>query len=321
MTDPLTCRDASELAASFVLGALDAGEAARVRDHLATCPNPHPEFAELGGVVSHLGEALEPVEPPASLRARIMAQAAADLETGVVRRGSAPATSTPMSSGAAAGAVPGSAQVVAGSPQPTGAEPASSRIAAPRGQPPRPIAATAPGSGRIVSLPRDRGRRRAGAWVLAIAAAVAIVALAGWNVVLQSDLGSARDYQASIADAITLAAQPGSRLAVLAPTREAPGSPSGLAVLPATGTGRVVMRGLSQTTGSQVYEAWTIAKGGAPQPAGGFTVGANGIGVLDGLSAGAADGVTIAITLEPRPNPVTPTLPIISSGIATTPAS
>jgi anti-sigma-K factor RskA len=81
------------------------------------------------------------------------------------------------------------------------------------------------------------------------------------------------------------------------------------------------MRGLAQTTGTQVYEAWTIARGGAPQPAGGFTVGANGIGVLDGLSASAADGVTIAVTLEPKPNPAAPTLPIISSGVATTPAS
>ena len=276
MTNPLTCRDASELAAPFVLGALDDDEGARVRDHLATCPNPHAEFAELGGVVPHLGEALEPVEPPASLRARIMVRAAADLETGLVHRGP---------------------------------------------QPPRPLAAAALGPGRVPSVSRDRGWRRAGALALGIAAVVAIVALAGWNVVLQSDLGSARDYQASIADAITLAAQPGSRLAVLAPTREAPGSPSGLAVLPATGTGRIVMRGLSQTTGSQVYEAWTIAKGGAPQPAGGFTVGASGIGVLDGLSAGATDSVTIAITLEPRPNPAAPTLPIISSGTATTPTS
>ena len=54
---------------------------ASVREHLATCPESHAEFDELGGVVPYLLDdpSLELVEPPAALGDRIMAAAAADL--------------------------------------------------------------------------------------------------------------------------------------------------------------------------------------------------------------------------------------------------
>ena len=69
-----------ELAAAYVLGALEHSEEQAVREHLATCDLPHPEFEELGSVVPVLAEALEPVEPSADLRERIMRAAARDLE-------------------------------------------------------------------------------------------------------------------------------------------------------------------------------------------------------------------------------------------------
>ena len=47
----LSCDDVRELAASFVLGALDADEADAVRAHLASCADPHAEMAELGSVL------------------------------------------------------------------------------------------------------------------------------------------------------------------------------------------------------------------------------------------------------------------------------
>lgn len=84
MTDerrqPMTHDEVRDLAGGYVLGALDRAEEAAVRAHLETCDQPHPEFAALGGVVPALLE-LDPselVEPPASLRDRIMAAAAAD---------------------------------------------------------------------------------------------------------------------------------------------------------------------------------------------------------------------------------------------------
>ena len=76
----LTCDEVRELAGSFVLGALDADEEAAVREHLATCPEAHEEIAELGGVLPALAESVPVVEPPAGLKGRIMAAAAADLE-------------------------------------------------------------------------------------------------------------------------------------------------------------------------------------------------------------------------------------------------
>ncbi len=69
----------AEQAAGWVLGALSPEEEALVRDHLASCPEPHPEIDELGGVVPYLAESVEPIEPPVGLRDRIMAAAAADL--------------------------------------------------------------------------------------------------------------------------------------------------------------------------------------------------------------------------------------------------
>jgi anti-sigma factor RsiW len=77
----MTCDDARDLAAGYVLGALEHDEETAVRAHLATCDQAHVEFAALGGVVPALLE-LDPselVEPPPSLGPRIMAAAAADL--------------------------------------------------------------------------------------------------------------------------------------------------------------------------------------------------------------------------------------------------
>ena len=76
---PMTHDDALDLAAGYVLGALEPAEEAAVRDHLATCPEPHAEFAELGGVVPSLLADVPLVEPPAALRGRIMDAARADL--------------------------------------------------------------------------------------------------------------------------------------------------------------------------------------------------------------------------------------------------
>ena len=85
MTDPrlpggLSCDSVRDVAGSFVLDALSEEEMAAVREHLATCPEPHPEIAELAEVLPVLHAAVRPAEPPAALNERIMAAAAADLE-------------------------------------------------------------------------------------------------------------------------------------------------------------------------------------------------------------------------------------------------
>jgi anti-sigma-K factor RskA len=76
----MTHEQVLDLAAAFVLGALPPDEERAVREHLATCSLSHEELAELGSVVTALAESVELVEPPASLRERVMAAAARDLE-------------------------------------------------------------------------------------------------------------------------------------------------------------------------------------------------------------------------------------------------
>jgi hypothetical protein len=76
----ITCSHARDLAPGFVLGALERSEMAAVREHLETCPRPHPEFGDLGGVVSYIGDALVPIEPAEGLKAAVLAAAEADLK-------------------------------------------------------------------------------------------------------------------------------------------------------------------------------------------------------------------------------------------------
>jgi hypothetical protein len=72
----LTCDTARDQAAGFVLGALEPGEEREVRDHLASCTESHREFEILGGVAQYFDETVELVEPPASLRNRVLSAVA-----------------------------------------------------------------------------------------------------------------------------------------------------------------------------------------------------------------------------------------------------
>jgi anti-sigma-K factor RskA len=76
MTDELRPMDhaaVDELGAAFALGALEPDERRAVEAHLATCPEPHTEVRSLIGVEQVLAVSLEPVQPSATLRERIMA--------------------------------------------------------------------------------------------------------------------------------------------------------------------------------------------------------------------------------------------------------
>ena len=60
----LSCDEVRELAASFVLGALEPDQADAVRAHLASCADAHIEMAELGSVLPVLADSVPVVEPP-----------------------------------------------------------------------------------------------------------------------------------------------------------------------------------------------------------------------------------------------------------------
>ena len=162
-----------------------------------------------------------------------------------------------------------------------------------------------------------RERTSPATWILRIAAVVAIVALIGYNLLLQNQLNASQAYEQSVAAVLDVAAQPGSLTAILTP---ADGNGSGLAAVGADGAVTLAMKDLDPTTGSTVYTAWAIGGDGVPIPLGDFTVSSDGNGSLQAVTSGLASGTVLALTHEPTSGATTPTLPIISKGVATAPA-
>ena len=276
----LTCDEVRDLAGSFVLDALDADEAAAVREHLATCPEAHEEIAELGGVVPVLAASVPVVEPPAGLKARVLAAAQADLDDRT-----------------RASALLAEEATAAGAVGPAGTSEAAA-----------PIAFPGPAQ-------RERRRRRpVAAWALGIAAVVAIALLGASTLVLRSQLDQAQAYQQSVQAVLDVAAKPGSLTAVL--TADG-GTGTGLAAIDSAGAVTMAMQDLAPTAGGQVYEAWVIGGDGVPVPIGSFQVGNTGTGSMSGSGVTATSGAVLALTLEAGPGATTPTLPIISKGVAT----
>lgn len=278
----LTCDEVREMAGAFVLEALTPADDAAVRAHLASCEHVHGEIDELGSVLPALAESVPVVEPPDGLKARIMAAAAADLEAR--RMGSSPA------------AMP--TRGFAASPTPAVA-PASSATA------PTPF----PIAGQRVAR---RSRLGTSSWLLRIAAVLAIVAVGGWNVLLQGQLNAARTYEQSVASVLDVAGQPGAHTAILT---AADGSGSGLAAISATGQVTIAMQDLAATGGTSVYTVWSIAGANAPVALGDFKVGDTGTAAFSGTGVTTVNGVVIALTREPTPGAKAPTGPIVSKGI------
>jgi len=276
----LSCDDVRDLAAGFVLGALEPEEEAAVRDHLATCAEPHPELAELGGVVPYLAQSLEPVEPPVALRARILAAAAAEMPAATATAALTPA--------------PAVAPTPAAIPFPTADERAA-RAAARSSRP----GTWAMGIAAVLAI------AVLGAWNLQLQARLSDV---------EGDLAAAAAYQEGVARVLEVAVQPGARTAIIAPAPDAPTTATGLAASGPDGTVVISMHDLAPTTGTQVYEAWVIVGDSAPVPLGGFIVGDAGTGVLRGSTLLAEPGALLALTLEPGPGATTPTVPVLTIG-------
>jgi anti-sigma factor RsiW len=72
MTLRFACRDVDELTGALALGAVDADEALAAREHLETCPEPHAELRSLLGADAVLAAGVEPMQPSAALRDRLM---------------------------------------------------------------------------------------------------------------------------------------------------------------------------------------------------------------------------------------------------------
>lgn len=293
----LTCDEVRDLAGGFVLDALDTDEADSVRAHVARCADPHAEIAELASGLPALWETTALVEPPATLKSRLLAAAAADLRA-------------TAADGPAATDLPGAAGLPAATAiDPVDGVPAPITEYAARRPARRPA--------RAAARPA-RGRTTLG-WLAGLAAVLAIALLGAWNVVLQGQVGALRTEQDSLAAVVRAGATPGSLTAVLtAPQASGPYGPVGLAALTADGTLVLAMRDLPRTTGAEVYQAWVIVPGSAPAPTGWFRVGDAGVGSIPAVAAPVAHGAVVAITLEPGPGATTPTLPILVSGTTST---
>jgi anti-sigma-K factor RskA len=276
----LTCDEVRDLAAAYVLGALEVYEADAIRAHLATCGDRHIEMDEFASVLPVLTESIPVVEPPAALKGRIMAAAAADLAA----RGNvaAPTVAAPSRS----------ADAVA----PTGVQPVPFPSATER---------------------EARAARRTGpvgTWGLRIAAVLAIALLGGWNLLLQGQLEQTRTYEANVAAVLDVAGRPGSLTAIL--TAEGGDGPAGLAAVGSDGVVRLAMRDLAPTQGDQVYTTWVIGADGAPVALGDFRVGATGTAYFEGRGLPTEDGIVLALTLEPQPGATAPSSTPVSLGTA-----
>ncbi len=278
---PMSCDEVRDLAPGFVLGALGPAEAASVREHLASCPEAHGEFAELGGVVPYLAESLEPMTPPTALRGRMLAAVAAEASGPSAR------------------------------PEPAAVTVSESGL-------PSAVSIERPGRAPMVTLDAERARRRSFvAWLAVAAVFLVVVGLGGWYVSTTQGLAGPEDYGAAVDRLRAAAAKPGGQLAVLG-SAEA-GGPSGVAAIGPDGTIEIAMRGLAPTAGTQVYEAWIIGPDKTPIPIGSFVPDQKGFGSLASPRGPTSPGVTIALTREPTAGPITPTLPVVSSGVAGSP--
>ena len=289
---PMSCDQARDLAGGYVLGALDRAEEAAVRDHLASCDQPHPEFAALGGAVPALIEfelsENELVDPPATLRDRVMAAAAADLAANP--RAVSPASATSHAT------VRDGATVAR--------------------------AEAAPESPTHFPLPAERAaraeRRRTPAldWALRIAAVLAIVASGAWTLNVQGQLERARAFDSAVAAVVDAGAQPGAKTAVLAPQKGQHGS--GIAAVRSDGAVVLALHDLAATNGTQTYTAWVIV-GSTPVSVGDFRADANGTAAFTGRPATAPPGAVIAVTLEPNAGNTAPKGDVVSAGPAAAP--
>jgi len=276
----MTCDRVLEVASGFVLGALDASETIAVRDHLESCPRPHPEIDSLGGVLPYLAASLEPVEPPAWLRESVIAAAQADL---TARRRIAEPSALP---GPALAAVPKMA--AGGLGEASGAELISLAVA------------------------RLARRRRVMTWTTRVAAVVAVVALAGYALVLHGDLDRAQRATQADASFNYVLTLPDTRTAVMTATDGS--SASGLAALRPTGDIIVRLYGLTATTGDQVYVVWLSRDAGSPTRVGSLTVDDSGVGYLEVVNVPTSSSLGLFVCREPNGNVTQPTGPTIVSG-------
>ena len=275
-TQPMTHEQAIDLAALYVLGALEAADMASVREHLATCPESHAEFEELGGVVPYLLEMpdLELVEPPGC--------PARPDHGGRGRAISRPARRRRT--------------CCAADPAPAG--PPIAFPSAPQSARPAPVLGRAGSAGRCGSRRSSRSS-----------------SLAAGTSSSQNELNARADSIRPSPTVISAAAEPGSKTVVLAPGENSQAERASRRC-DRTARSCSRCAACRPRRASEVYETWVIVPDAAPLAVGGFTVDANGVATFTTRAADAPPGATIAVTREPKAGNTAPEGPVVSAGVA-----
>ena len=260
----------NEQAVGWALHALEPDEEMAVLLHVPHCPSCQAVAQDAESVLSHLGAAVEQVDPPPSLRNSLMA-AVADTAQDAVPTTAIPVTAAPV--------VP--------SPRPRAPEPA------------------APSSGSGRSPGSWLSRRRLVAASVALVAVVAVGGLAIRTTQLQQESQTLTARAQSIADLFGQLDRPGTKYALLASLKT---GGTTAAVVVADGQRRVFSIGLPSNASDSTYVLWGLRAGTAAAPLGAFDVTPSDAGVQTVGTGAQNDGFTdYAISIEPgRTMPPTP---------------
>jgi hypothetical protein len=223
---PMSHSEFEELAAGYVLGALEPDDEHAFQRHLGDCATCEANVRELEAVVGELAYAAPPVDPPDTLWAGIRRE----IQSEAVRPGTIPEA----------------------------APPATTEPAGRPGGPVRPEGR--PDQRRRPARPTRRPRRLLPG--LAAAAAIVLVAvLSVWNLNLRDENAAIRGRVAALERATQLANDPNASLVTLDDT---PGPEGAQATVIASSTqdrGVLLVESLPPLARGRVYELWGVPEG------------------------------------------------------------
>jgi anti-sigma-K factor RskA len=268
------CENYRELLAAHALTALDAAEAAALETHLENCADCRAELNAWEATTALLALGAEPVEPPAQLRAAILASVREDRE---LREDRADRVSR------------------------TGAVVAPESKVLPFEPTLKPIWASLRSIGAIAAL-----------FICAVSLIV-VLTLWRQNRALREELthvtGEMQRAEAKLEQqrsVVAMLTAPDAHLAKLSGTNMAPGARAMLAY-DKNGRAMLMAEGLPAAPAGMAYQLWFIV-GNKPMPGKVFKTEPSGAGMLaDKVPAEALNAAVFAVTLEPENGVTAPT--------------
>ena len=267
MDTPMSHSELEELAAGYVLGALEPDDEHAFQRHLEGCPTCQATVRELEAVVGELAYSAPPADPPDTVWAGIRRQ----IKPEAARRG----------------AVGGPAGTAAGQGGPGRSGPET----APGGRP-----GTAGAGRRLRLLPG----------LAAAAAILLVVVLSLWNLNLRDENAVQRDRIAALEQATQLANDPTANLVALNGSDAAPpGAQATVIASTREDRGVLLIENLPPLQRDRVYELWGIPAGGTTADAQKAVVFVplrrQGTQTVQ-FEVPVQPGTTFAITEEPAPD-------------------